>query len=183
MNHVKILWVTSPDSLWVHSALMLRPLSCVSSLISPPGVWAKSSRPRLHFHTLTNLLKVLPTTESKRQTTLSNLVTQTTLIRNVQLNCDILRHYLFGYTSLQYLPSSVHCSQILSKVCFVAAFTLHVLTADLQNWLVHKVHSQLLTGQINMETLGNENKKTVNKNGTHIQLKKNKQTVFYLVLL
>lgn len=63
--------------------------------------------------------------------------------------------YLFCDKSLQYLPSSVHSSQILGEVCFVTALSLHILTADLQHWLVDKVHSQLLTGQINAEALRN----------------------------
>lgn len=55
--------------------------------------------------------------------------------------------------SLQYLPAAVHGPKTLSKVSFVTAFPLHILTADLQNWLIHKVHSQLLTGQVNLKTL------------------------------
>lgn len=73
-------------------------------------------------------------------------------------NRKLRKLYLFSDKSLQYLPASVHSSQPLGKVCLVAALPLHILAADLQHRLVHKVHSQLFTGQIYTETLRNTHK-------------------------
>lgn len=55
--------------------------------------------------------------------------------------------------SLKYLPAAIHGPKTLSKVCFVTALPLYIMTADLQNWLIHKIHRQLLTGQVNPKTL------------------------------
>lgn len=60
---------------------------------------------------------------------------------------------LLGDEALKNLPAPVHGSQTLGKVGLIAALPLHVLTADLQHRLVHKVHRQLLTGQVDPETL------------------------------
>lgn len=60
---------------------------------------------------------------------------------------------LFCNKPLQYLPAPVHGPQAFSEVCFVTALPFHILTADLQNRLIHKVHRQLLAGQVNPKTL------------------------------
>lgn len=60
---------------------------------------------------------------------------------------------LLGDEALQDLPPPVHGSQTLGEVGLIAALPLHVLAADLQHRLIHKVHRQLLTGQIDPETL------------------------------
>lgn len=60
---------------------------------------------------------------------------------------------LLGDEALQNLPAPVHGSQTLGEVCLIAALPLHVLTADLQHRLIHEVHRQLLTGQIDPEPL------------------------------
>ena len=45
-------------------------------------------------------------------------------------NREYLAHLLSDQT-LQDLPAFIHCSKLLSKISLVAAFTFHILTADL----------------------------------------------------
>lgn len=155
-------WVYQPDSLWVHSAPMLRPLSCVSSLTSPPEAWARFSKPARHFHGLTNFPKVLPISESKVQhKSISQHWRWQTRSKVERSSHTWSLLYLFSNESLQYLPSSVHSSQPLSKVCLVTALSFHILTADLQHRLIYKVNSQLLTGQIYIKTLRDEEESSI----------------------
>lgn len=61
--------------------------------------------------------------------------------------------HLLTHSTLQELPTFVHGSKLLGKIGLITAFALHILAADLQHRLVHKVRCQLLTVQVYPETL------------------------------
>lgn len=61
--------------------------------------------------------------------------------------------HLLTHSTLQELPTFIHCTKLLSKIRLVAALALHILTADLEHRLVHKVRRQLLAVKIYLETL------------------------------
>lgn len=67
--------------------------------------------------------------------------------------------HLLADETLENLPASVHRSQLLGKVRFVATLSLHVVTAHLQHGLVDEVHRQLLAGQVDAETLQEANER------------------------
>ena len=64
--------------------------------------------------------------------------------------------YLLCYQTLQDLPTLIHCSELLGEVSLVAAFTFHILSADLQHGLVHKINCQLFTVHVYLKALERE---------------------------
>jgi hypothetical protein len=61
--------------------------------------------------------------------------------------------YLLSHHTLQELPTLIHRPQSLSKISLVTSLAFHVLTADLQHGLVHKVHGQLLAADVYLKAL------------------------------